>query len=471
MTIGKALDVGLPVGANLSRKCDLRPMPVASLLRRLRNASSEHRVIARGMIAVVVFVMIGKCAGAAKEMAIAYRYGVSVEVDAYVFLFSLVNLPVAIWFGVLSAVLVPLAARIRQSDPDQLPPFRAELLGCALVLGAVLASICYFCLPILVVSDWVRLPTLTASIAAAQAPFLTALVPLGLVSGLLSIWMLSSGRHLNTLLEGVPALVILIVLLLIARPGVETLVWATVGGYLLHLICLAYSLVKRREINIPRFSFLSPQWRPFWHGFGIMLVGQALMSMTNVIDQIFAARLDPGSIASLSYAKRVLALLLGLGALAISRATLPVFSHGMVQPEVKIERIARHWAYGMFVLGLLAFAVAWALSPWVISLLFERGAFGASDTIAVTEIFRYGSMQLPFYFSGIVLVSLLVSQRRYKAITMISIANFVAKILALVILTPVLGTRGVALSDAFMYAVSLTLLILAVTAYRAHRSG
>lgn len=445
-------------------------MPVSSLIRRLRNASSEHRVIARGMISVTLFVMIGKLAGAAKEMAVAYRYGVSVEVDAYSFIFSLVNLPIAIWFGVLSAVLVPLAARIRQDEPAQLPPFRAELLGFSIILGCVLGGLGYFGLPPLMDSEWVSLPAATAGIAVDIASPLAVLVPLGIVSGLLSIWMLSTGRHLNTLLESVPALVILIVLLVITGADIETLVWATLGGYLFHLTCLALPLAGRREIEAPRFSFSSPKWKHFWQGFGIMLVGQSLISSTGVVDQLFAARLDPGSIASLSYAKRVLALLLGLGALAISRATLPVFSRGMAADGVQIERIARHWAYGMFALGLLTFAAGWILAPWAIGLLFERGAFAASDTAAVAGIFRYGIMQVPFYFAAMALVSLLISQRRYKMLAMISVANFSVKVFSLVILTPAMGIKGVALSDAVMYAVSLTLLILASTPKTTNRS-
>jgi hypothetical protein len=46
----------------------------------------------------------GKLAGAAKEMAIAWRYGVSDTVDAYVFVFNLATWPVSLWFGVLTVV-------------------------------------------------------------------------------------------------------------------------------------------------------------------------------------------------------------------------------------------------------------------------------------------------------------------------------------------------------------------------------
>ena len=43
----------------------------------------EHQSIIRGMLLVGSFAVLGKLASAAKEIAVAWRYGVSAEVDAY----------------------------------------------------------------------------------------------------------------------------------------------------------------------------------------------------------------------------------------------------------------------------------------------------------------------------------------------------------------------------------------------------
>ena len=74
---------------------------------QLSNPASEHRRIAVGFFWVSLFVFVGKLAGAAKEMAIAWRYGVSAHVDAYVLVLNLVTWPVSIWFNILSIALVP----------------------------------------------------------------------------------------------------------------------------------------------------------------------------------------------------------------------------------------------------------------------------------------------------------------------------------------------------------------------------
>src|SRR3546814_4343245 len=48
--------------------------------------------------------------------------------------------------------------------------------------------------------------------------------------------------------------------------------------------------------------------------------------------------------------------------------------------------------------GAAAVAIAWALAPWGVALLFERGAFTADNTQAVAQVLRWGLLQLPFYF-------------------------------------------------------------------------
>lgn len=434
--------------------------------RRLRDAHPDHHAIARGMAWVALFVVLGSVARAAREVAIAYRYGVSAEVDAYLFVFNLVNWPVAVWFSVLTAVLVPLTARIRQNASAELPRFRSELLGLTLMLGLALAFLGWLGLPFLLRSSWTGLPETTVATALNMVPTLTLLAPMGLAISLFSAWMLAARRHANTLLESVPALAVLIALLTFPSGGVEPLVWGTLAGFAFHLISLSMPLARNGEIEAPRFTRQSPQWILFWQGSGIMLAGQALMSFTDLIDQFFAAHLGMGAIAALSYANRILLLILGVGAMAVSRATLPVFSQAHAQGSEQVHRVALYWVKLLFAVGVAAMLVSWLLAPWGVKLLFERGAFTAEDTVIVAEVLRYGLTQLPFYFAGIVLVSLLSSRGRYRAIALVAGSNLLVKLTAMAILTPALSINGIALSTTIMYAASFLLLNVIVNKER-----
>jgi peptidoglycan biosynthesis protein MviN/MurJ (putative lipid II flippase) len=436
---------------------------LSSFIERVRrhwnDPASHDRRIATGFLWVATFVFIGKLAGAAKEMAIAWRYGISDTVDAYVFVFNLVTWPVAVWFGLLSAVLVPLVITLRSDQPDYLRRFRGEVLALTTLLGLGALVISYALLPVLLRSSLAGLSESVVQIALDMARPLSWLLPLGAVIGLFSAWTMACGRHRNTLLEAIPALVILIVLLLPPGWVPDPLVWGTVAGYFLHLVGLALPLSRSGEISRPSLGFDGPSWATFRHGMRVLVIGYALMSVTTVIDQFFAAHLETGAIATLGYSNRILALVLSMGALAINRATLPVFSEAAARGP--IHGLVWRWAKWMFLGGLVTAAVLWPMSHWMVKLVFERGAFTEENTKQVAEMLQLFLLQLPFYFYGLVLVSALSSRKEYFAVTVSGIIGVLCRPLLNAVLVPRMGMDGIAVSAAIGYA--------ATSAYMAFR--
>lgn len=418
---------------------------------RFKTADPQHAAIFKGMLTVAVFTLLGKLISAGKEMAVAFRYGLSAEVDAYQFLYSLVSWPLGIWCSVLTAVLVPLAGRMRNADKGTIPHFRSELLGLGLSSSAVLALLAWPTVHVVLASGRSGLPENTALLAEAALPGVVLLLPFGMLVSLQSAWMLSAGRHINTLLDSVPTLFIAAAILIFPGGRIEPLVWGTVVGFVFHLLTLLVPMARRNEFEPPAFTLASPLWRWFWQGFGIMLGGQALLSFTVIVDQFYAVSMGTGSVATLGYANRVLSLILGLAAIAVSRATLPIFSMAATERVAKIHDVAVYWARLMFVAGFAVMLVSYMAAPWVIKLLFERGKFSADDTAIVVEVFRFGLPQLPFYFSCMVLVSYALSQHRYKLIFYSGVIGCVAKIAGNLLLVPPLGINGIALGTIFVY--------------------
>ncbi|MBU2572075.1 MAG: hypothetical protein KJ725_19020 [Gammaproteobacteria bacterium] len=424
----------------------------AKVTRHLQDRDSHHRRIAVGFFWVSFFVFVGKLAGAAKEMTIAWRYGISGTVDAYVFIYNLISWPVGVWFSVLTVVLVPLVARMRRDEGSDISRFCGELLGLTLLIGLLLGLLLYWGLPSLLQATWVGLADEVVAQALTMAGPLSFLLPMGLVISLFSAWMMACGHHRNTLMEALPALVILVAILLPPGTIPEPLVWGTVAGFALHLAGLAMPLKKMGELQAPSLIFTSPAWRGFWGSMGIMAIGHSLMSFTGIIDQFFAAQLGTGAIATLSYANRIMALVLGLGAMAISRATLPVFSDlvaGEASPTVR--GIAIRWAGAMFVVGLMATIAVWLLAPWIVSLLFERGSFTTDDTYTVSNLLRFYILLLPFSFYGNVLVSFFAAQRHGINIFWGGIVAVLAKLIMNLLLVDIYQIYGLVYSAVFMY--------------------
>lgn len=423
-----------------------------------------HREIAGSMAWITLFVLVGKLAGAFKEVAIAARFGTSELVDAYVFVMTLNAWPLAVWLSVLSGVIVPLAARMSATSEVQLSRFRAETLGLGLLVGAVLGATGWLLFPYLLSAERTGMSADASAYALEAAPVLLLQLPLGILIGLLSAWAIAANRQVNTLLEGVPALVIGLALVASTVPSLDTLVLATVVGVLAHLASLIASARMHGELAAPSLAFASAAWRTFLAGFWVLVVGHVVLGFTNVVDQLFAVRLGPGSAATLNYANKVTALIIGLGATSVSRATLPVFSKAHAQLAEGAGRSAMKWALLLFAVGLVGAAAAWPIAPWMVAILFERGAFTAQDTGAVADIIRFSVIQLPFYFSGLVLMALLNSQGRHRVVAGVAVACLALKVCGNFLLTPSLGLQGIALSTSFMYVGSTILLGLAVVA-------
>lgn len=426
------------------------------LLARWSGASVEHHQIVRGMLWVSIFVFAGKLVGATKEMVVAWRFGVGPEVDAYLFIFNLVQWPVGMWFAALTTVLVPLSTRLTRDGPAEADRFRGELLGATLWLGLLLMVLCWSGLKLLLVTSSTGLSPAASRAAEDMLSRMVWLAPLGLVVGLFSTWMLVGERHANTLLESVPSFFIAVAVLAFASAGGAALVWGTVLGFLCHALLLGSALARNGFVR-PRLSWSSSHWPAFRSGFGIMFVGQIFVSLTSVIDQFWLASVGDGALSTLGYANRVIALVIGLAATAIGRAMPPVLARARVQGHARVHRIAGFWVRLIFGVGIVALALGWWLAPQVVRLLFERGAFTSANTLAVSDVLRCLLLQVPFYFASVALFYSLANADHYVRLAGIAVVLFAVKVLGNALLAPTFGVNGIALSTSAMYVVSAAL--------------
>ncbi|MFA4913844.1 MAG: lipid II flippase MurJ [Burkholderiaceae bacterium] len=429
-----------------------------ALRAKFQTVHADHRRIFKGAVRVALFLVLGKAAGALKEMAVAYRYGISDAVDAYQFTMTMATwLPVTI-VGVLSVVLIPVLVKLRRAEAHDRVRFIRELQGAVALCAVALAALI-----------WVGWPFVLDALGGGlnpvvrdmTGPLMTAFAPVAalmLIAGVAAARLRARERHVNTLLDSMPAVFTLCwVMLAGANPGVGPLAWGTLTGYLVQTLWLVW-LAKRADFNLwgaPAWGMRSAHWPDLVRAAGIMLIGQVAMSFVGPIDQYTAANLGANANATLGYAARLLSLVLGIGAVSVGRAALPVLADVQARGDgARARTVALKWSVWMLGAGAVAVAVGWALAPWGVALLFERGAFTAADTAAVAEVFRWGLLQLPFYFGVLILVQLLASQNRYRIMATIAVANFGLKAVLNMALAPVMGTPGIMLATSCMYALS-----------------
>jgi len=421
------------------------------------NPESYHQQIAVSFLWVSLFVFIGKIAGAAKEMVIAWRYGVSSTVDAYVFLFNIINWPVSIWFSVMSVVLIPTFVRLRREDNAGLHEFRSELYGLVFLLGFGLAiGMGFFFSQTSLLLTIGGMSTARWQVTVGMIWPLALCVPLAMTTYLLATETMARRRHGNTLLEGIPSAVLGLLILVTAPWDWHILAIGTLMGFFAQCVAMFWYLQRFDSLPRPRLlSLKSPVWSTLKFAIATMLVAQILQALTTLVDTFWAARLGEGTLAAMGYANRVLALILGLGATAISRAMLPILSLTADHEHTLRYRMTKQWSLLLFGLGLATASVVWLTAPWIIRLLFERGSFSATDTILVADLLRWASLQLPFYFAGLVWVALIASRRKYYLLIFVGVGNLIVKIGVNILAVPVFMAQGLYLGTACLYCFAM----------------
>lgn len=434
---------------------------IAPALARLHP---ENLRIARAAGWLLLLTAAAKLAGAAREVAMAWRFGRGPEVDAYNLALVLsLWLPLTV-YSVMTVVVVPVLVRLRGAPRQEAAQFVRELTGAAVVAGLAIAVATWLLAPWIVHAYAAGLPPETGQLAQRM---LRSFAPLALLTLLIAVFasrLQAAQDHRYALAEGFPPLMVAALLLVWPPADVLPLVVGTLAGFAWQAWWL------KRHAHEPAgggppvvLRIRSPQWRAVWGGALVMGAGQFAMSFVQPIDQWFAADLGAGAIATLGYANRIIALGMALGATVMARATLPVFSEGVARgDQARMREHARGWAWIMLAVGLAVAAATVPTASWIVSVLFERGAFSAADTAAVADALRWGVWQLSPYLAGLVLVSQLAGEGRYQLIALIGVVNVVAKLACTYVLADFLGLRGIMLATVLMYMVSASLAWLAV---------
>lgn len=442
-------------------------IPIFSGIERFHQRCSrlhpDHFRIARAAFWIGLFTIAAKLIAAGKEIAVAWRYGRGPEVDAYNLALTLSTwLPVTL-ISVLTVVLVPALASLGNENKPARIRFLAELNG--LGLWAALAATLFAGVFSIWGLPWYASGLDPATLAMTRQ-MLIAFLPLAALSVVIGVYMArmqARHDHRYALAEGLPPLAIILMLWAWWTSDSLPLLAGTLLGTALQALWLA-RLARHHDGPVGlAWRMKSTSWPLLWRAALIMGVGQIAMSLTTPIDQYFAAHLGTGAIATLGYANRLIGLGMSLVAMTVSRATLPVFAEAIAAGQhAMIRGVALKWAGMLLLAGFLATAAFWSMAPWLVELLFQRGAFTGGDTIAVTEALRYGVWQWPFYMAGLVFVSLLAAQRRYATLSVIAVANVACKSAGNLLLAPEIGLNGILLSTVLMYTLSTLLAYLAI---------
>ena len=428
---------------------------IEGLKERFAAVHVNHRRVAGGAAIIGALTIVAKLFVAAREMAIAWRFGISSIVDSYQLALTITTWVPMMLAGVAPVVLVPRLVALNNRGANY-RAFVAELNGTMLLLGVAISAMTFLVAPAAASLLGSRANPEVLQMTANMSRQMAAVALFTILVGYLSARLQSRQRFAYSVTEVIPATAIALFAVAPGGASGEHLVWGTLAGFFLQSAVLAIMATSADKVPLTlAFRHRSNEWHSLYGSLIIMVGAQAVLALTIPIDQGFAARLGSGAVATLGYVNRIVFMATGFGAVVLARALLPVLSECAAVGDLETgARHARMWSFLLLALGALASIMIWLVSDWAVALLFQRGAFTAENSRSVAAVLRFGALQLPFYFAGLALVQWIAALGRYWMLLVIACAALATKLLMNFLLVPSLGLAGLMIGSAAMYALS-----------------
>jgi putative peptidoglycan lipid II flippase len=358
------------------------------------------------VLTVGAWTAASRVLGFVRDIAIAARLGAGFEADAFVVALKLPNFFRRLFGeGAFAAAFVPLFAGALAGEGREAARRVAEGALSVLVaaLGALtLAAILFMPAAMtLLAPGFIDEPErfgLAVELTRITFPYLLLISVVALLSGVLN------GLDRFAAAAAAPVLFNLCLIAgLFAAPGLgiggaHGLAWGVAAAGVAQLVLVAGAVARAGmplALPPPR---LSPEVRTLLNRMVPGAIGAGVTQINLMIDVVIASLLPQGAIAFLYYADRVAQLPLGVIGTAVGTALLPTLARQVRTGEAARAAATQNRAIELaLLLALPAAAALVAAAQPIVSVLFERGAFGAEASAATASALAAYGVGLPAF--------------------------------------------------------------------------
>jgi putative peptidoglycan lipid II flippase len=235
--------------------------------------------------------------------------------------------------------------------------------------------------------------------------------------------------------------------------------WGVFVAGLLQLLWVSYFLFKAKILVYPTIPAFNSDTKKFFRKLLPGVIGANVMQINLFVDTIIAS-LIPGAVSCLYYADHVNQLPLAMIGIAIGVALLPALSRKIKSGDEKgatqLQNIALEIS---LILAIPAALALTCISYPIISVLFERGAFTAENTAAVSLALKFYSIGLPAYIIVKVLEPSFFSRGNTKTPMKIAITCLISNVILNLLFFKPFGYIGIILASVISSYLNVSLLL------------
>ncbi len=359
------------------------------------------RQIAKAAMLVMALFVVSRVFGLVREMVVGALFGTSAAYDAYQ---AAARIPEMIFLvvagGALGSAFIPaFADHMAKEDHAGAWRLASAIVNLALIVLTVTAGLTAVFAPVLVRT--VIAPGFDPPQQALTARLLRLMLLSPIIFGASGIVMGALNAHQHFLLPALaPSVYNLSIiggaLLLGPRLGVMGMAVGVVVGAALHLLVQVPGLMRYGARYIPTLGLDDPSVREVGRLMAPRVLGTAVIQLNFVVNNSLASMMGEGAVSAINYAWLLMMLPQGVFAQAVGTAAFPTFAEQVARgerDEMRSTLVATLRA--VFFLSIPATVGLLVLGRPLVGLLFERGAFEAGSTEAVT-------WALAFYALGLV---------------------------------------------------------------------
>ena len=402
--------------------------------------------------------LAGAALGLVRDLAIAVVFGAGPAVDAFLVAQGLMNLVLGLVTGALAKAAIPVVARsVEAGRPEAgMASVRAALglSGVALAVGATAVWIGADAVVELLAPGF---DDATAALAAELTRIVLVATVLITATNLLAGAGQALGWFAPAALQSLGFNAVMIVAAAVAGPvfGATALAWGFVAGSAVRLLLQLVPVRAARLSAWPTLRLSDPGLREMLRLVPALVVGSSLSSVNTLVDRAVASTLEPGSVAAVNFASR---LLTTVDLLLVATVLAPLYPRmaAAVAPERRAElRALVERGTGALAAFLVPLGIGMAIAAEpLVRLVFGYGKFDQDDVALTASAAAVFAVGLP-----LLAVRELAARTCYafgdgRVPVLSALLGMVVNLVGDLLLAPLFGVAGIAAATVTSVAVA-----------------
>jgi len=424
----------------------------------------------RSVATVGSYTLVSRVFGFIRDILTAAILGAGPVADAFFVAQRLPNLFRSLFAeGAFSAAFVPLASgALTEGGKPAVREFAEEAFAVlfAVLLGFVLVGEIFMPAVMRVIAPGFGTDAekfdLAVTLSRITFPYLLFISLTALQGGLLNALDRFAAAAATPILLNLFLITALLLMAWFGWHDGHALAWALSAAGVAQFLWLMMSCARAGVALRLRLPRVTPRVRETLRIMGPGVLGAGVTQINLVISTALASLLPSGSVSYLYYADRLNQLPLGVVGIAVGTAILPSLSRQVRGGDATGAAATQNRGVELaLLLALPAAAALVVLAQPILSVLFERGAFGPAEAAATASALAAYAVGLPAFVLVKVLVPGFYAHRDTATPVKVAVAAVSINFVLTLVLMQFLAQVGVAIAlSAAGWTQALTLLVL-----------